>query len=324
MNIASLLEFIGFDVLFIGILTFVVARIGVRLWNHESCRDLCVSTINDCGNLFGGSRTTDGAPFSSEISPPPSPTPAVTPTATPSPTPTPAPTPAGTATPPAAPTLQIAGILVIAAVIGMTANFMADELLDSGMLRWVPLLEIKADSKWELKRGPPAEEDAVKLRVLAGLVEKGVLKPSEREAFSDEFLKRHENNKEPKEATKDLDEAKAFFQTALVSVLRQSSSDAAVASLRAEFMVVRVFRVLFLYSLVLVVSTFTAGVIHVMWPLTRPRKQMMSRSVVAVVWLLFLSYLFLWSWAYQSKRYYKKLAYSSFAAPSPQRSRALY
>jgi hypothetical protein len=255
MEFAALAEFIGFDIIFIGILTVIVARVGLQLWQQESNTrpGLCAVALKECGKLFGES------------------------------------------------TKQTAGILIIAALAGMTANFAADRLLDSGLLKWARLPEIEWDTKWEFNCGPPAEEDWVKVWALCEVLGKEVPTRAEMKILGKDSPT-PEERKVLETITGLFKQAKIFFREGLATVL-QSGSDALASSLRAEFLAVRVFRVLFLYALLLMLATLVATLRK--WP-----KGQIVRSFATVLALLCLAYLSLWCWGHQSKRYYKKLGHA--------------
>lgn len=307
MEFAALAEFIGFDVIFIGILTMLAASAGERLWNVHGTTplSLCTGALEDCRNLFAESAK------------------------------------------------RIASILILAAVAGMIANFAADQILDSGMLKWVLLPELgwktesekkshkkpemefgaksaaecetKSETNSEMK-GLRAEEDWIKASVFCKIAkddpEKVTLKVS-----PEEFRKGCDALKQKKQLCdcemewrkKAINEGQRFFREALATLL-DSGSAPLVGSLQAELLVVRVFRVLFVYSLLLMILSYVAPV-SVWW--RKPEARRWWPSAVTFVALAAAAYFFLWCWGYQSKRYYKKLG-QAYITVAPQRNGALF
>lgn len=345
MEFAALAEFIGFDVIFIGILTVLAARAGVRLWDDWSSPfGLCKGAIADCENLFG---EPDKQNESEKQNKP------------------------GKQNEPGKQTKSaksVVGVLVLAAVAGMIANFVADQILDSGMLKRLPLLELdwktesettsptptptptavpaqvpaalvleKPETKCEAKsktksettserKGLRAEEDWIKASVFCNIANddpKLLTGKVTREEFCEgcNALKQREELPSVlmKPRKKAIDEGQRFFREALAKT-QQSGSAALVGSLQAELLVVRVFRVLFLYSvLLMLVSCVTVASADWRKPGTTPSWSAF-RTLLA---LAVAAYFCLWGWAYQSKRYYKKLG-QAYITVASQRSGALF
>jgi hypothetical protein len=196
--------------------------------------------------------------------------------------------------------LEFAGIMVAAALSGMLVNLLADKLLDEPRaVGWVPpsCFAWQGDDGWPK---PWKEEDALKWEALRD-VGRLVTVPGVRTT-----IRNH---------TADEKASKAWFQHAYAAVHSAENGASVLTVLRYEFLAVKVLRVLLLVSVLLYLSAIASLIYAMLSPAAQSgRERDLWLLVVAwTVGIFIVSAILMWLWTAQSKRYYKKLAHAYIA-----------
>jgi hypothetical protein len=305
MDYTAVIELVGYDIIFLGLMTLLTCYVGWELWHapsasksltafgdgwekYKSYLQGCLEKPEDCATTVNS-----------------------------------------TPRPPRA--AQLIGMLLMASVLGMVINIIGDRMLDSDLIvRNIPFVWPEYNKNggigfeyWPSETWHP--EDAIKYDALKSV---GNLYTNPRK---NEFQAWHKT-KDPQDAkckdpgvsdcrewnTKGYEEkedyAKELFQRAYASVL--SSDNKPIQSvLRYEYLAIKVLRTLFASSIILLLIAVFGPWRRSIWRRLRKREEETDqsqreskiRTVLTPVLLLALPLLFLALWSTQSKRYDKKI-----------------
>lgn len=293
MDYAAFIELVGFDIIFLGLLTLLTCYIARELWRKgwpSKTFEAIACGWRDYKNYLQGclgsseeQKTTARA-------------------------------------------AQLIGMLLMASLLGMVINIMADRLLDNDAVRYIPVVWPKYNEKegkynlWPCETWHP--EDAIKYDALKSSLKLYTDKESSK-------LRALHKIEDPQNGgcddwqsdlyQKGEEHVKELFQRAYSLTLSEENKPVA-AMLRYEYLAVKILRTLLGISIILLLAALCGlsrkiilrrlGIeeeIHS--ELTHPSP---IKATIALVLLFSLPLLFLGLWSTQSKRYDKKLFHAYF------------
>jgi hypothetical protein len=317
MDYAALVELIGFDIIFLGLLTLLTCYIARTLWRVSRSSECLVAFRKGweqyCDYLEGCVQRHKGeeGPGKAEQTEKDKADE----------------TDASTKRPARA--TQLIGMLLMASVLGMVINIVGDRLLDSDVfVRTIPFIwsdvrENKETKKEERRWWPCVTwhpEDAIKydaLKAVSNLYndQKDTFQANHKitKAECDNWDEgsEGESGKEAAIYQKGESHAKELFQRAYAWTL-SSNNTSVQAALRYEYLVIKVLRTLFASSIILLlVAIFgpwrRAAVLRLLGAKIETPLAAKIKAWVICVLLFSLPFLFLALWSTQSKRYDKKV-----------------
>lgn len=294
MDYAAVIELIGFDIILLGLLTLLACYIGRQLWSNKGATCLYAfrkGWANYTKYLQGCLDSPGPADDCSDK------------------------TASRTAR-----ASQMIGVLLMAGLFGMVINIIGDRMLDSDLIRFLPVppIWVKADagqlklSRWPCEGWQP--EDAIKTDALKAV--SSLYLEADNAAFKAGHLipgkstetktvcSWSEKSYESQEA-----HAKEFFQHAYAWALA-SKNEQVLSALRYEYLVIKVLRTLFAISTFLLLIALCGRWRKTLWDTGRNGiwgELKNPRSIIGVLILLLSPFLFLTLWSTQSKRYDKKV-----------------